>query len=85
MLTKPSKIVSLFIIQRPHIMTADEKAARSALMAFPSGLNKELAAEFQGITRGLRGRNGFDPERNYSKITRHFFCPVPYLSIELFM
>jgi hypothetical protein len=65
-------------------MTADDKAARSALKALPLGMNQELAAEFHGITVSIRGRNGFDPEKDYSKITRHFFCPIPYLNTELF-
>ncbi|KFY81579.1 hypothetical protein V500_11285 [Pseudogymnoascus sp. VKM F-4518 (FW-2643)] len=61
-----NKIVSFFIIQRPHSMTDSEKAAGSSSMEYPPGMNKELATEFHGISVGLRRRNGFDPARDYS-------------------
>lgn len=69
MLMKVSKIVSFFIVQRPHSMTDNEKAAS---MEYPLGMNKELAREFYGISVGLRRRNGFDPARDYSKTTSSF-------------
>ncbi|OBT94076.2 hypothetical protein VE01_07069 [Pseudogymnoascus verrucosus] len=61
-----NKIVSFFIVQRPHSMTDNEKAAGSSSMEYPLGMNKELAREFYGISVGLRRRNGFDPARDYS-------------------
>lgn len=72
MLMKVSKIVSFFIIQRPHSMPDSEKAAGSSSMEYPPGMNKELATEFHGISVGLRRRNGFDPARDYSKTTPTF-------------
>ncbi|KFZ18943.1 hypothetical protein V501_00911 [Pseudogymnoascus sp. VKM F-4519 (FW-2642)] len=44
------KIVSFFIIQRPHSMTDSEKATGSSSMKYPPGMNKELATEFHGIS-----------------------------------
>jgi hypothetical protein len=82
MLITLSKIVSFFIIQRPHSMTDNEKAAGAASIEFPPGMNKELAGEFHSISIGLRGRNGFDPARDYSKTTLHFSCAFALSQIE---
>ncbi|OBT53932.1 hypothetical protein VE04_04324 [Pseudogymnoascus sp. 24MN13] len=45
-----NKIVSFFIVQRPHSMTDNENAAGSSSMEYPLGMNKELAREFYGIS-----------------------------------
>jgi hypothetical protein len=72
MLTKLSKIVSFFIVQRPHAITENKKTTVPPPIEYPLGMNKELSREFHSISVGLRGRNGFDPARDYSKMTSYF-------------
>lgn len=54
-------------MQRPYSEPGNIKQQGPNVLQYPAGTHMALAADFSSISLGLRGRNGFDPEKHYSE------------------